>query len=102
VTVVGLPPGAYDVYVYTDGDNREFTRTGVYRLAASDGSATTLKATDLARVNFSGSFTRAADSAGNYLKFSIVGDGFTLTASPGSGTNATLRAPVNAIEIVPQ
>jgi hypothetical protein len=102
VTVVGLPPGAYDVYVYTDGDNREFTRTGVYRLAASDGSATTLRATDLARVNFSGSFTRAADSAGNYMKFSIVGGGFTLTASPGSGTNATLRAPVNAIEIVPQ
>jgi hypothetical protein len=102
VTVVGLPPGAYDVYVYVDGDNREFTRTGVYRLAATDGSATTLRATDLARVNFSGSFARAADSSGNYMKFSIVGGGFTLTASPGSGTNATLRAPVNAIEIVPQ
>jgi len=42
----------------------------------------------------------ATSSTGNYVKFSISGDGFTLTATPASGTNATLRAPVNAIQIV--
>jgi hypothetical protein len=102
VTVGGLSPGAYDVYVYIDGDNHEFTRTGLYSLAASGGTATTIKATDVAFVNFSGTFTRAADSTGNYVKFSIVGGGFTLTAVPGVSTNTTRRAPVNAIEIVPQ
>ena len=102
VTVAGLSPGAYDVYVYIDGDNHEFTRTGIYTLAPSGGTATTIKATDVAYVNFSGSFTRAADSNGNYVKFTIVGGGFTLTASPGVSTNTTRRAPVNAIEIVPQ
>ena len=102
VTVAGLSPGAYDVYVYMDGDNHEFTRTGIYTLAPSGGTATTVKATDVAYVNFSGSFTRAADSSGNYVKFTIVGGGFTLTASPGASTNTTRRAPVNAIEIVPQ
>ena len=71
-------------------------------LAPSGGTATTIKATDVAYVNFSGSFTRAADSNGNYVKFTIVGGGFTLTASPGVSTNTTRRAPVNAIEIVPQ
>ena len=87
VTVAGLSAGAYDVYVYVDGDNHEFTRTGIYSLAVSGGIATTVKATDVALVNFSGTFTRAADSNGNYIKFTIVGGGFTLTAAPG-------RAPI--------
>ena len=102
VTVAGLSAGAYDVYVYVDGDNHEFTRTGIYSLAVSGGIATAVKATDVALVNFSGTFTRAADSTGNYIKFTIVGGGFTLTAAPGASTNTTRRAPVNAIEIVPQ
>jgi hypothetical protein len=102
VTVAGLSAGAYDVYVYVDGDNHEFTRTGIYTVTVSGGIATTIKATDVALVNFSGTFTRAADSNGNYVKFSIVGGGFTLTASPGVSTNTTKRAPVNAIEIVAQ
>ena len=48
VTVAGLSPGAYDVYVYMDGDNHEFTRTGIYTLGPSGGTATTIKATDVA------------------------------------------------------
>lgn len=39
-------------------------------------------------------------STGNYLKFTINGNGFTLTATPGTSTNASLRAPVNAIQII--
>jgi hypothetical protein len=53
-------------------------------------------------VNFSGTFTQASGTPGNYVKFTIDGDGFTLVATPRTGTNATLRAPVNAIQIVPR
>jgi hypothetical protein len=53
-------------------------------------------------VNFSGTFTQASGTPGNCVKFTIDGDGFTLVATPRTGTNATLRAPVNAIQIVPR
>jgi hypothetical protein len=58
--------------------------------------------TDQPNTNFSGTFTEATGSSGNgnYMKFSINGDGFTLTATGGASTNASLRAPVNAIQIV--
>jgi hypothetical protein len=102
VTVAGLPSGAYDVYVYVDGDNHEFTRTAAYRLSGSGITATTINATDTAFTNFAGTFTQASGSAGNYVKFTITAAGFTLTATPVSGTNSTLRAPINAIQIVPR
>ena len=102
VTVTGLRAGAYDVYVYADGDNHQYTRTASYRLSVPGAPDTTTTLTDSADTNFSGTFAQAAGSAGNYLKFAITGDGFTLVATPGAGTNATLRAPVNAIQIVPR
>jgi len=101
VSVTGLRSAVYDVYVYVDGDNREYTRTANYRLITS-GSDTTIVATDPANTNFSGTFVQASGGAGNYVKFTITGEGFTLTATPMTGTNATLRAPVNAIQIVPR
>ena len=101
VSVTGLRSAVYDVYVYLDGDNREYTRTANYRLIAS-GSDTTIGATDTANTNFSGTFAQASGGPGNYVKFTINGDGFTLTATPMTGTNPTLRAPVNAIQIVPR
>jgi len=102
VTVAGLAPGAYDVYVYVDGDNRAYTRTAAYRIAATGITPVTINLADQADTNFAGGFSEATatSAAGNYLKFSITGDGFTLTATPASSTNATLRAPVNAIQIV--
>jgi hypothetical protein len=100
VTVTGLPPGAYDVYVYADGDNRQYTRTAAYQISGNGITATTVNLTDPANTNFSGAFTQAAGGIGNYVKFSISGAGFTLTATPGTGTNPTLRAPVNAIQII--
>ena len=102
VTVAGLPSGMYDVYVYVDGDNHEFTRTAAYSLSGAGITPITVKVTDPANVNFSGSLTRATNSSGNYVKFSITAAGFTLTAKPVVGTNATVRAPVNAIQIVPK
>ena len=105
VTVTGLPSGAYDVYVYADGDNRQYTRTAAYRIAAigitpPGVTASTINLTDQGNTNFSGTFVQAAGTTGNYLKFTISGSGFRLTATPGTSTNANLRAPVNAIQIV--
>lgn len=102
VRVAGLPSGSYDVYVYADGDNRGYTRTAAYRISGSGVTETTINLSDPANTNFSGTFTQAAGSAGNYVKFTIATAGFTLTATPVSGTNPTLRAPVNAIQIVPR
>jgi hypothetical protein len=95
-------PKTYDVYVYVDGENREFERTGSYRISGADIAATTVTATDAANANFSGLFMRADGGRGNYMKFTITARGFTLTATPLSATGTYLRAPVNAIQIVPR
>ena len=102
VTFAGLPSRAYDVYVYVDGDNREFARTAAYRISGPGITSTSVNLTDPASTNFTGTFTQAAGSSGNYVKFTINAGGFTLTATPVSGTNPTLRAPINAIQIVPR
>jgi hypothetical protein len=102
VTVAGLPSRAYDVYVYVDGDNREFTRTAAYRISGTGIAGTTVNLTDPAYTNFTGTFTQATGANGNYVKFTINAGGFTLTATPISSTNPTLRAPINAIQIVPR
>src|SRR4030095_1836586 len=100
VTVAGLANSAYDVYVYADGDNNSQTRTAAYRISGTGITPTTINLTDVAGTNFSSTFTQAANSAGNYVKFSIVAGGFTLTATPGASTGMG-RAPVNAVQIVP-
>ena len=101
VTVAGLVPRAYDVYVYADGDNRAYTRSASYSISGSDITTTTINLTDPASTNFSLNFTEAQESTGNYVKFTINATGFTLTAAPTQPTSSTRRAPVNAIEIVP-
>jgi hypothetical protein len=100
VTVTGLSPRPYDIYVYADGDNAS-TRTAAYRISGSGIAATTVNLTDPAGTNFSGTFTEAAGTSGNYAKFSIHASGFTLTASPGTSTDTKQRAPLNGIQIVP-
>lgn len=101
VTVSGLPAGAYDVYVYADGDNREYTRSAIYRMTAG-GNTLDLTLTDPANTNFSGTFVQASGGAGNYVKFTINAGGFTLTAIPSAASTATQRAPINAVQIVPR
>lgn len=102
VTVTGLPSGAYDVYVYADGHNYDFWRTAAYRISGAGVTPTTINLTDPASTNFDATFVAASGSNGNYVKFSVNATGFTLTATPGSGGNASLRAPVNGIQIVPK
>jgi hypothetical protein len=100
VTIARLAPRTYDVYVYVDGDNRTFDRPANYTLSGPGLTPTTIKVIDPASTDFSGTFTPAANSTGNYLKFTVTGGDFTLTATPVPGAG-TRRAPVNAVEIVP-
>jgi hypothetical protein len=101
VTVSGLTQRAYDIYVYADGDNTSYARTAAYTISGPGIVTTRITLTDPANTNFSTTFTRAINSSGNYVKFSINATGFTLTATPVSGDNATLRAPINGIQIIP-
>jgi hypothetical protein len=100
VTVADLPAGTYDVYVYVDGANSAYARTGRYTITTATG-ATVGAATDAAYANYASTFVLASNSKGNYLRFRVSGDGFTLTAKPLTADSATLRAPVNGIQIVP-
>jgi hypothetical protein len=101
ITVAGLPVSAYDVYVYADGANGGFSRTAAYTISGPTTAPTTIELIDRANTNFVQAFTPASGGPGNYVKFSISAGEFTLTARPVSGGNATLRAPVNGIQIVP-
>ena len=101
MTVAGLQAGPYDVYVYADGDNTG-TRTGGYRISGAGITTTTINLTDPGNTNFNGTFTQAVNSPGNYVKFSINANGFTLTAIPGPASDQARRAPVNGLQIVPQ
>jgi hypothetical protein len=102
VTVAGLASNAagYDVYVYADGDNGAAVRTGSYQIS-STGITMSANLTDAAGTDFIGAFTQANNSGGNYVKFTIAATGFTITATPGTTTDAYSRAPVNGIQIVP-
>ena len=104
VNVAGLPASAtgYDVYVYTDGDNDTATVTGTYQISGAGITTASVKATDPGGVNFSGTFTQANNSNGNYVKFSsIQATAFTITAIPTTASDNVLRAPLNGIQIVP-
>jgi len=103
VTVTGLTanPAGYDVYVYADGDNPNANRTAGYQISGTGITTTSVNLTDLAGVNFSGTYTQANNSAGNYVKFTINATGFTITATPGAAGDGFPRAPVNGIQIVP-
>ena len=101
LTVSGLAQGSYDVYVYADGDNKVYERAAAYTISGAGISAVTTHLTDAASTNFGGVFTRADGSAGNYVRFSITGTGFTLTATPTTPEAGTRRAPINGLQIVP-
>jgi hypothetical protein len=104
ISVTGLPAfgAGYDVYVYTDGDNDGITVSGIYTIGGPGIASASVMATDAANVNFSGAFTQAVNSIGNYVKFSsIQASAFTITATPATASDGNLRAPVNGIQIVP-
>ncbi|MET0225171.1 MAG: PQQ-binding-like beta-propeller repeat protein [Dokdonella sp.] len=102
LTVADLPddPAGYYVYVYADGDNAGDTRAGEYAISGPGTTAQSIEITDAANATFDGSYMRADNSAGNYAVFFVGGTRFTLTATPGPASSSTVRAPLNAIQIV--
>lgn len=102
VTVANLPASSYDVYVYADGDNGGATRSATYELSGPGIETTTVMLTDPAGTNFNGTFTRADNSNGNYVKFTIQGSEFTVKAMPGAASDTTKRAPFNGLQIIPR
>jgi len=104
VTVSGLPSNAngYSVYVYADGDNVSATRTGIYQISGTGITTTSISLTDPANTNFSGTFTQANNSNGNYVVFTINSTGFTLSGIPSTASDGHQRAPLNGIQIVPR
>ena len=102
ISVTGLDNRDYDIYVYADGDNRTFTRSAAYTVSGPGIVTTTATLIDQANTNFSGGLIPGNNSAGNYIRLSMTGTAFTLTAMPLTGGNSTLRAPVNGIQIVPK
>jgi hypothetical protein len=102
VTVTGLPASStgYNVYVYTQGDNKTATRTGSYQITAPGVSVPTLTLTDAANSGFTGSYTQGNNSTGNYLMFYVKATQFTLTATGGATSDGYERAPINGIQIV--
>jgi len=101
VAVSSLPQASYDVYVYADGDNRTYDRSAAYTISVPGAADTTVTLTDPASTNFGTAFTQAVDSPGNYLRFTITGTAFTVTATPTAPSSGTRRAPINGIQIVP-
>ena len=103
VNVTGLPVNSagYDIYVYADGANWGATRNGTYQISGPGITTTGINLTDAAKTNFSGIYTQANSSDGNFVKFTISGTGFTVTAIPGTGSDGTARAPINGMQIVP-
>lgn len=104
-TVSGLSAnsGGYNVYVYTDGDNSSNSRTGIYQISGTGITTSSISATDAANTNFSGTFTQANNSNGNYVVFTLPSSatGFTITAIPSTASSSTQRAPLNGMQIVP-
>ena len=98
VTISGLgapySTNGYDVYVYADGDNGTATRSGTYRIGTRSYVCTDSS-------SFSGSYALGSNRTGNYMIFpNVTGTSFTLTATPGTSSDATKQAPINGLQIV--
>ena len=74
----------------------------LYTVSGPGIVTTTATLIDQANTNFAGGLIPANNSAGNYIRLSVTGTAFTLTAMPLTGGNSTLWAPVNGIQIVPK
>jgi hypothetical protein len=103
VTVNSLPADSngYKIYVYCTENTFGTTRVAAYKISGSGVTTTTINATDPG--SFSGTFTQANNSTGNYVVFTIGNvSAFTVSATPVSASDGILRAPFNGMQIVPQ
>jgi hypothetical protein len=102
VTVSGLPVDAkgYTVYVYADGAQGVpgSSNTGIYQISGATPPSINLTYTS----QFTGTFTQANNSVGNYVVFTIPNvSSFTLSAIPSTASSGYERAPLNGIQIIP-
>jgi hypothetical protein len=101
VKVSGLPAalaGGYDVYVYCTGDIPQ-SGTRTYQYAIGTTTVTVSQSGPTTATIFSGFTLATSGGAGNYIVFrKVTGAAFTLTATPGTGSQT--RAPINGIQIV--
>jgi hypothetical protein len=105
VSVSGLPANTngYAVYIYAQGASNKTSDTGIYQISGT--GITTTSATLTYNSNFNGTFTQATSSSpiGNYVVLTIPNvSGFTLSAIPSTASTIYKRAPINAIQVVPQ
>lgn len=95
VTFAGLGkvfPSGYDVLVYFEG----FNQGSAWATDFSIGTQT-LRGTDLANTDFTGTFVRDTGAGGNYVRFQYIqSDTFMLSAAPLAGSTAT----INAIQLI--
>ncbi len=104
VTVAGLLPGPYVVHMYADGDNGSSTRRGAYAISGAGVTPASISLTDAGGANFNTAFTQANNSNGNFVKHTVTVTGttpLTLTATPGTASSSTRRAPLNGVQIIP-
>lgn len=105
VTVTGLPsdPKGFAVYVYAQGSVTDATHQSIYQISGT--AITTMTANLTYNSNFTGTFTQATPTSpiGNYVVLTIPNvPSFTLSAIPSTASTGNERAPINAIQIVPQ
>lgn len=102
VGVSGLNSLMYDVYVYTNGD--ENVRTGQYSIGSQSfwvKDQATFNGTFIQSTGNVDPGNSASAVAGNYMVFSgLTNSSFTLNAAGAYADDGTLRAPVNAVQIV--
>ncbi|PYJ00964.1 MAG: hypothetical protein DME25_19300, partial [Verrucomicrobia bacterium] len=105
IKVTNIPYAAYDVIVYSDGDNHAFDRVSEFHIGSDS-----IFLRDQAYGTFAGVFAEARGTAnlgldtaaGNYVRFrGLTNDNFTLDVFEQSFVDVSRRAVVNAIQIVP-
>lgn len=101
VTLASLPASltrrGYDLYLYFTAD---LTRVETFTFQYAVGSATrVVTQVGPTATTFQGFRLASDDGTGNTLVFhGLTGSGFTLVATPGSGSHT--RAPINGIQLV--
>lgn len=105
VRVTQIPFSAYDVIVYSDGDNRQFERVSEFRIGEES-----IFVRDQAYATFAGHYAEArgtanlglSTTAGNYVRFcGLTNNNFTLDIFERSFQDVPRRAAVNGIQIIP-
>jgi hypothetical protein len=104
VKVNGLPANSagWTVYVYYDSAPVQ-TIEGTYAISGTGITPASVTGIDTGGTVFSGTYTQANNSPGNYVVFTLPDvPGFTVSATPIANGASSPCAPINGMQIVPQ